>query len=49
MDTPKEVRKENRINRKNQKSEPIPLVNKWFGVLPFGIALILKNRKQIKH
>ena len=42
MDKPKEVRKESRMNH---KSERMPLVNRWFGVIPSSIMLLLKRKR----
>ncbi|MRX72610.1 YqzE family protein [Bacillus lacus] len=43
LDTPKEERSVKKARKKNE--EP-PLLNKWFGVLPFAFSLLLKKRNK---
>ncbi|MCD7033132.1 YqzE family protein [Metabacillus sp. GX 13764] len=43
MDTPKEKRME---QKKLRKDERLPAVNRWFGILPFGVMLLFKNRRK---
>ncbi|QGH34912.1 YqzE family protein [Gracilibacillus salitolerans] len=42
MDTPKNERKKQKIERKQQD---IAYSNKWFGVLPFAFRLFIQKRK----
>lgn len=42
MDTPKDQRKKQKEERKQQD---IAYSNKWFGVLPFAVRLLIQKRK----
>ncbi|HZH58328.1 MAG TPA: YqzE family protein [Metabacillus sp.] len=46
MDTPKETRKQQKEERKNQDSSTAYYSNRWFGVLPFAFKLFMNKRKQ---
>ncbi|MCA1031712.1 YqzE family protein [Bacillus timonensis] len=42
IDKPKEVRKQTRQKRKQEKS---PMLDRWFGVIPFAFMLWYKKKK----
>ncbi|WP_299087969.1 YqzE family protein [uncultured Metabacillus sp.] len=46
MDTPKEARKQLREERKNVETSSTFYSNRWFGVLPFSLKLMLNKRKK---
>lgn len=46
MDTPKEARKKQKEERKNNEISTTYYSNRWLGVLPFAFKLFLKKRKK---
>ncbi|MBO1512341.1 YqzE family protein [Metabacillus bambusae] len=46
MDTPKEARKQQREERKNVETSSTFYSNRWLGVIPFSLKLIMKKRKK---
>ncbi|WLR49761.1 YqzE family protein [Bacillus tianshenii] len=45
MDQPKEERQ--RIKQERLESQP-PALNRWFGVIPFALAMFFHNRRKKK-
>lgn len=45
MDTPKETRKQQKEERKIQDLTTSYYSNRWFGVLPFALKLLINKRK----
>jgi len=45
IDTPKDKRKEQRKRRKNERA---PFLSRWFGIIPFAIAMSMKKRNKRK-
>jgi hypothetical protein len=43
INQPKEERKQKRIQRKMEQS---PFVNRWFGILPFALRLLIRKNKR---
>jgi hypothetical protein len=46
MDTPKETRKQQREERKHIETSTTFYSNRWLGVLPFAIKLMMNKRKK---
>lgn len=45
MDTPIEERKQQKKQRKNEKT---PLLMRWFGVIPYALSMSMKKKKKSK-
>ncbi|MDQ0231960.1 YqzE family protein [Metabacillus malikii] len=46
MDTPKETRKQQREEKLKNNELSTVYTNRWFGMLPFSLRLLVKNRKK---
>ncbi|MBZ5749719.1 MULTISPECIES: YqzE family protein [Metabacillus] len=46
MDTPKETRKQQREERKQVETSSSYYSNRWLGIIPFSIKLIMNKRKK---
>ncbi|QGQ47239.1 YqzE family protein [Metabacillus sediminilitoris] len=46
MDTPKETRKQQREERKQIETSSTVVSNRWLGILPFAIKLIMNKKKK---
>ncbi|RAK22366.1 YqzE-like protein [Anoxybacillus vitaminiphilus] len=42
MEQPKEERRKKREQRKQEK---LPFLNRWFGIVPFGLLLLFKRKR----
>jgi len=45
MDTPKETRKQQRQERKDLDASSSYYSNRWLGVLPFAVRLLMNKKK----
>ncbi|MCH1624910.1 YqzE family protein [Ferdinandcohnia quinoae] len=43
IDKPKEIRKQ---TRKQRKDEQAPFSNRWFGILPIALMLLIKRSRK---
>lgn len=46
MDTPRETRKQIKEDRKHEEISTPYYTNRWLGVLPFSIKLLMKKKKK---